>query len=168
MTVTFWKRLHLTWLKSHSETRCRVVAAFLWIVSIKRDWDFEMSILFYTIGYQVLFCLVKWRRLGVFLLGDCSNTLIRICLFHWSHPLQYHQCSLFASLRCSSILKSDLVKMIENVHVESRLIFNEFYLSIFRMNVFVMFSKNLLSLKSKDKTKTNSQLEFSKNRKLIN
>ena len=62
-----------------------------------------------------------------------SNTLIRICLFHWSHPFQFLRFSLFASLRCSSTLKSDLVKMIENVQVEFRLILTEYYLSIFRM-----------------------------------
>ncbi len=109
---------------------------------------------FIRIGYEVLFCLVKWRRLGVFLLGDCSNILIRICLFHWSHPLQYHQCSLLI-LQCSSILKSDHVKMIENVQVEFRLILTEFYLSIFRMIRLYLwcFPKNMLSLKSKGKQK---------------
>ena len=91
------------WLESHSETRLSFFRSISWIVSINRDWGFEMSLLFYTIAYQVLFCFVKWWRLGVFLIGDCSNTLIRICLFHWSHPLQYHQCSLFASLRFSLI-----------------------------------------------------------------
>ena len=61
------------------------------------DW-ISVFLLFYTIRFpSAILCRQMMKAQNVSCFGDCSNTLIRISLFHWSNPKRYHRFSVIIS-----------------------------------------------------------------------
>ena len=72
------------------------------------DW-ISVFLLFYTIRFpSVILCRQMMKAQNVSCFGDCSNTLIRISLFHWSNPKRSRRFSLLKSLTMFINLKANL------------------------------------------------------------
>ena len=70
----------------------------------------SVFLLFYTIRFpSAILCRQMMNAQNVLCFGDCSNTLIRICLFHWSNPKRSRRFSLLITLTVFINLKAYLL-----------------------------------------------------------
>ncbi len=193
-TIHWYIRMGITlWMNFHLKTLF-FIAAFHWIVRIRRfELRNDVSAILFELSLKCYF--VSSNDEGsenVSCFGDCSNTLIRICLFHWSCP---KQCRLFSllilldahqfwnriswpndrkhSTRVVFYFMFGICRKITNSFVWLSFLspfeYDWHSLSLSLLNSWMLHSTwNWLSLclwnysKSKDKTKTMFQLEFYK------
>ena len=95
--------INLNWME------LKVSSFFSFNLSYYIVW-ISLFLLFYTIRFPsaILFRqMMKAQNVSCF--GDCSNTLIRISLFHWSNPKRSRRFSLLISLTMFINLKACLL-----------------------------------------------------------
>jgi len=102
----------------------------------------SVFLLFYTIRFpSAILCRQMMKALNVSCFGDCSNTLIRICLFHWSNPKRSRRFSLLISLTMFINLKAYLLTNDRKCPIEAL-----FYFEQIRSEIQRNFQSTLLSL----------------------
>jgi hypothetical protein len=105
------------------------------------DW-ISVFLLFYTIRFpSAILCRQMMKAQIVSCFGDCSNSLIRISLFHWSNPKWSRRFSLLISLTMFINLKAYLLTNDRECPIEA-----VFYFERIRSEIQRNFQSTLLSL----------------------